>query len=75
MRLLAFGRLSHLPLNDVEIPADIADSDSLRSFVGEQWPQLNDPSVRIAVNQTLVHDVVPLSLSDEIAFLPPMSGG
>ena len=75
MHLLSFGKLSHLALDDVEIPADITNSDFLRRFVGEQWPELNDPDVRIAVNQTLVHDVVKLSPGDEIAFLPPMSGG
>ena len=75
MRLLSFGRLSHLSLNDIEIPAGVTDSDALRRFVGERWPELNGPGVRIAVNHTLVHDVVPLSAADEIAFLPPMSGG
>jgi molybdopterin converting factor small subunit len=29
----------------------------------------------MAVNQTLVTSPVPLSPDDEIAFLPPMSGG
>lgn len=75
MRLLSFGRLSHLDLSDVEIPVGVADSDALRRFVGQRWPELNGPGVRIAVNHTLVHDVVPLARGDEIAFLPPMSGG
>jgi molybdopterin converting factor small subunit len=75
MRLLSFGRLSHLVLSDIEIPAGVTDSDALRLFVGERWPELNGPGVRIAVNHMLVHDVVPLSAGDEIAFLPPMSGG
>lgn len=75
MHLLSFGKLSHLALGDVEVPADITNSDSLRRFIGKQWPELNDPGVRIAVNQTLVHDVVTISAGDEIAFLPPMSGG
>jgi molybdopterin converting factor small subunit len=75
VRLLSFGRLSHLCLSDVEIPPGITDSDALRRFVGEWWPELNGPGVRIAVNQSLVHDVAKLSPGDEIAFLPPMSGG
>lgn len=75
MRLLAFGRLSHLPLDGLIIPPGIADSGGLRGWVGERWPELNDPSVRLAVNQVLVHGDVPLSPADEIAFLPPMSGG
>ena len=75
MKLLTFGKLSHLDLDDVAIPADIADSDALRRFLGQRWPEIDTPEVRMAVNQTLVQGVVPLSGDDEIAFLPPMSGG
>ena len=75
MRLLAFGRLSHLPLESAVIPADVTHSNALRTFLGERWPEVNDPGVRIAINQMLVHGDVALSDGDEIAFLPPMSGG
>lgn len=75
MRLLAFGRLSHLPIDRVTVPPDITDSMSLRQMLGQRWPELNDPKVRLAVNQVLIHHNVALSHGDEIAFLPPMSGG
>jgi molybdopterin converting factor small subunit len=75
MKLLAFGRLSHLALDTADVPEEVTDSLTLRRFLGQRWPELNDPSVRLAVNQTLVHDVVPLAPGDEIAFLPAMSGG
>ena len=75
MRLLAFGRLSHLPLGDFAIPSAIEDSESLRRLLGARWPELDDPGVRLAVNQVLVHGNVRLSAGDEVAFLPPMSGG
>lgn len=75
MRLLSFGRLSNLGLDGIEIPSDVADSDALRRFLGERWPEISAPDVRIAVNQTLVYGAVPLSPGDEVAFLPPMSGG
>jgi molybdopterin converting factor small subunit len=75
MKLLAFGRLSHLALDTADVPEEVTDSLTLRRFVGQRWPELNDPRVRLAVNQTLVYDVVPLAPGDEIAFLPPMSGG
>ena len=75
MRLLAFGRLSHLPFEQVTVPPSVTDSMSLRQLLGERWPELNDPKVRLAVNQVLIHENVTLSNGDEIAFLPPMSGG
>lgn len=73
--MLAFGRLSHLPLANMTVPAGISDSKSLRRWLAERWPELEDPSVRVAINQALVHDNAPLSPGDEVAFLPPMSGG
>ncbi|HEX5259283.1 MAG TPA: MoaD/ThiS family protein [Sphingomicrobium sp.] len=75
MRLLAFGKLSHLNVDDLAVPPTVTDTDALRRFLGQRWPQIAAPEIRIAVNQTLVQGVVPLSPDDEIAFLPPMSGG
>lgn len=75
MRLLAFGRLSHLPFDRVTVPPDVTDSRSLRLLLAERWPELNDPKVQLAVNQVLIRENVTLSPGDEIAFLPPMSGG
>ncbi|MEO7366209.1 MAG: MoaD/ThiS family protein, partial [Sphingomicrobium sp.] len=57
------------------IPSSISDSAALRTHLGEQWPELNDPTVKIAVNRTLIHGSVPIGQDDEVAFLPPMSGG
>lgn len=75
MRLLAFGRLSHLPLNDVLVPPDVNDTASLRALLSASWPEIGESKVRIAVNQALVHGVAAISDGDEVAFLPPMSGG
>jgi molybdopterin synthase sulfur carrier subunit len=75
VRLLAFGKLSHLPVDRVDVPAAIRDSDALRSFLGKRWPELNEPGVLLAINQTLVRCKTMLSPGDEVAFLPPMSGG
>jgi molybdopterin converting factor small subunit len=75
MHLLAFGRLSHLGVDKADVPGNISDSDTLRRFLGERWPELNAPGVLLAVNQTLVRGSIQLAPGDEVAFLPPMSGG
>lgn len=75
MRLLLLGRLSHITIDDSLIPSSISDSAALRVHLGDQWPELNDPTVKMAVNRTLVYGTVPIGQGDEIAFLPPMSGG
>ena len=67
-----FGRLAAL---EALGPATATDSDSFRDLLAARFPELADRRIRMAVNQTLVTSPVPLSPDDEIAFLPPMSGG
>lgn len=43
---------------------------------GEGWrDHLTSPQVRVAVNQELVEHEMALSDGDEVAFLPPVTGG
>ncbi len=43
---------------------------------GEAWAAtLADPGVRVAVNAELVARDTPLADGDEVAFLPPVTGG
>ena len=76
--VLFFGRLRDsvgASALEVELPAGVRDTDSLRAWLGQEHPALNDASVRIAVNAELRPGGAPISENDEIAFLPPMSGG
>ena len=77
-RILFFGRLQDLVGTralTAELPAGVRDTESLRAWLGRDHPALCDASVRIAVNAELYPGNVPLADGDEIAFLPPMSGG
>jgi molybdopterin synthase sulfur carrier subunit len=48
----------------------------LRSALGEKYPELSDlRSLYIAVNNDYADDTVLLKDSDEIALIPPVSGG
>ena len=40
-----------------------------------QRKALDAPGVRVAVNQVLAHRSAPLAAGDEVAFLPPVTGG
>jgi molybdopterin synthase sulfur carrier subunit len=60
-------------------PPDVTSVFALRDWLGRDDPALRDalcaPTVRIAVNDELVLADAPLSAEDEIAFMPPVSGG
>ena len=78
MRFLFFGRLRDA-IGASELEADppdgVRDSEGVRAWLGGDHPDRLHPSVRIAVNAELRHGNVPIADRDEIAFLPPMSGG
>jgi molybdopterin converting factor subunit 1 len=76
--ILFFGRLQDAMGTKsltVALPAGVRDTESLRAWLGREHPALCDSSVRIAVNAELRPGNAPVAEGDEIAFLPPMSGG
>ena len=74
MRILFFGRLGEGPPAG-PVPPKVRDTDALRAWLGESRPELLDRSVRIAVNDEMILANRGLAEGDEVAFLPPMSGG
>jgi len=57
--------------------AEGADTQGLRSALVEQFEDLQDiaESITLAVNQEYTYDTVPLKDGDEVALIPPISGG
>jgi len=80
MRVLLFGRLGDLagwrqrsfdpaPVSLAALKALLAGED------GALGAALRGPGVQAAVDKTIVRGEVALAGADEVAFLPPMSGG
>jgi molybdopterin synthase sulfur carrier subunit len=74
MKVLFFGRLRDGPPAG-PVPSGIGDVEALRAWLGHGRPELLDPSVRVAVNDEMLPGNRTLAEGDEVAFLPPMSGG
>lgn len=78
MKLSFFGRLRDaVGAGECEraVPPHIVDSEALRRWIGEEYPALLDPSVRIAIDDVLATGAVLIKGASEAAFLPPVSGG
>ena len=80
--ILLFGRLKDaFGAASIPLPAGVVTAAALRTSLAEANPELAEMllsrSIRIAVNQILVANeaTAPISASDEIALLPPLSGG
>jgi sulfur-carrier protein len=62
----------------LELPPGVATVDAARALLvarGGPWAALTRPTVRSAVNQSLVAGGAPLAEGDELAFFPPVTGG
>lgn len=80
--VLLFGRLKDaFGAASMALPDGVATAAQLRARLAELNPDLAEmlraKTVRIAVNQELVADEpgTAVSAADEIALLPPLSGG
>ena len=80
--VLLFGRLKDaFGSPSIPLPSGVATAAALRDRLAEANPDLasmlRSKSIRIAINQTMVADEASarISPSDEIALLPPLSGG
>ena len=78
MRLTFFGRLRET-VGAGEIgrspPANVVDCESLRAWIGAEFPALLDAKVRIAIDDVIASGAAPIAGVREVAFLPPVSGG
>lgn len=81
VRILFFGRLADLVSQPQITQAVHANTSAkvLYQQLGEQYPELpmleKDPSIKVAINQTLVNWDSPVRPGDEVAFMPPVTGG
>lgn len=78
--ILFFGRLSDASRNlKMNLPESVKTTDHLVAWLGDNnaalKTQLENPGNRIAVNKEIIKQAVPVSDTDEIAFMSPLSGG
>ena len=78
MKILFLGRLADVAgarERTIEPPLGLTDIDALRAWLGKDLPALLDASVRVIVNDVLAHPGQAITVNDEVAFFPPVSGG
>jgi molybdopterin converting factor subunit 1 len=81
-KILYFGRLADTAQTSeavIEVPEIGMDVEEFRAFAAEGNPTLREalalPTVRVAINAVLAMPGATVRNSDEVAFLPPVSGG
>ncbi len=75
IRVLFFGKLKEIT-GKREINIDNCRTlGALENFLFEKYPDLKKEVFWIALNQKIVDEDIELKDKDEIALLPPISGG
>ena len=83
VRLVFLGKLGDAApadLAEIALPGEVSTLSDLQEWLGRTAPHLGRAlaatPIRLVQNQVVAHDLsAAVSDGDEIAFLPPMSGG
>jgi len=74
VKISIFGHLTEITGSELEL-SGIKDSDMLKQYLYEQFPDLQHKSFAIAVDKKIIQSNTLLNDNAEIALLPPFSGG
>jgi len=75
IRLLAFGQMAEI-VTSASVAIDIdGNTNDLKKALTTNFPDIANIPYAIAVNNTLVTTPIILTEHDEVALLPPFSGG
>ncbi len=73
--IVAFGVTAEKMKTSSVSAENMDDVDALKIWLSNTYPELNDLQISIAVNKKIVHYNIMLNDGDEVALLPPFSGG
>ena len=71
----AFGQVKEVLGSELLVNKEMTDVKSLRDYLSNKYPTIVWSTVAIAVNTHYARDPDPISSGDEIALIPPVSGG
>jgi sulfur-carrier protein len=74
VKILLFGQLKQIA-GAAELTIDAADTDALVREMAIRFPKLENLPYLIAVNRNIVQGNIPIKAGEEVALLPPYSGG
>ena len=74
VKIQLFGQLKQMA-GVSELTLDVKDTDGLMKEIASSYPQIRDLTYLIAVDRNIVQVNTPIKAIQELALLPPYSGG
>ena len=75
IKVKLYGMFSYELNKESIILSDINDSEKLVAFLKNYHPVFMNTPFRLALNNKMIHDLVYFNHNDELAVMPPFSGG
>lgn len=75
INIKVFGKLSDVIKKDQLTMQFQGNSEMLMNALKSEYPDLGNFQFSIAINRAITSEVIDLNDGDEIALLPPFSGG
>lgn len=75
IRITLFGQLCDIAGSENIVLKDVKDTNSIRQLLKQQYPGLAAAKFNIAVDKKLILENTTLHDNNDIALLPPFSGG
>lgn len=76
IKVLFFGRLNDLVHGQGQMVFEnIENTDDLIKDIETRFPRFKDYTYTIAVNREMISEIKSLKANDEVALMPPFSGG
>ncbi len=75
MKVLFFGVLSELAAKNEDVFDFAGTIQEFRKMMSDQYSGFSEQKYQIAVNKNVVQDTHVLSGNEELALLPPFTGG
>lgn len=73
-RILLFGELKEIAGTGF-LETDAKDIETLKTELISHWPSFANKTLNIAINKKVIHENKPITAKDEVAVMPPFSGG
>lgn len=75
IKILAFGQIKEIVGKTTFSIANIYTTDELKNQLINQFPEINNINYSLAINKNIIQINTELQNGDNVALLPPFSGG
>jgi sulfur-carrier protein len=75
INILAFGQIGEIIGSNHITLTEISDTEVLKNKLSEKFPEIDHITFSISINKTIIQTKKTLKDGDEVALLPPFSGG